>query len=76
MRVDGAQAAEMSARILVVLLSLSCSVSAQSDVENQAREFLQRFDVEATDRIYQYSLASWAYNTNITRENSDKLVSM
>nr|XP_046247810.1 angiotensin-converting enzyme 2 isoform X1 [Scatophagus argus] len=62
----------MSAWVLVTLF-LSCSVSAQSDVENQAREFLQRFDEEATQRIYQYSLASWAYNTNITKENSDKL---
>ncbi|XP_044048369.1 angiotensin-converting enzyme 2 [Siniperca chuatsi] len=63
----------MSAKILVALLSLSCAVSAQSDVENKAREFLQRFDEEATRRMYQYSLASWAYNTNITKENSDKL---
>uniref|UniRef100_A0A7N6BRQ5 Angiotensin-converting enzyme n=1 Tax=Anabas testudineus TaxID=64144 RepID=A0A7N6BRQ5_ANATE len=44
-----------------------------SDVENSAREFLQRFDEEATQRMYQYSLASWAYNTDITKENSDKL---
>ncbi|XP_071345502.1 angiotensin-converting enzyme 2 [Trachinotus anak] len=63
----------MSARILLTLLALSCAVSAQSDVESQAREFLQRFDKEATERMYQYSLASWAYNTNITKENSDKL---
>lgn len=75
MCVDGVEEAEMSARILVALLSLSCAVSALTDVENNANEFLQRFDVEATERIYQYSLASWAYNTNITKENSDKLVS-
>lgn len=75
MSVDGAEAAEMSARILVTLLAVSCAVYAQSDVESRAREFLQRFDKEATQRMYQYSLASWAYNTNITKENSDKLVS-
>ncbi|XP_033492522.1 angiotensin-converting enzyme 2 [Epinephelus lanceolatus] len=63
----------MSARVLVTLLAVSCAVSAQSDVENRAREFLKRFDEEATPRMYQYSLASWAYNTNITKENSDKL---
>uniref|UniRef100_A0A7N6BSH1 Angiotensin-converting enzyme n=1 Tax=Anabas testudineus TaxID=64144 RepID=A0A7N6BSH1_ANATE len=59
--------------ILVALLAVGCVVSAQSDVENSAREFLQRFDEEATQRMYQYSLASWAYNTDITKENSDKL---
>lgn len=73
MCVDGAEAAKMSARILVVLLSLTCAVSAQTGVENEAKAFLERFDQEATARMYQYSLASWAYNTNITQENSDKL---
>uniref|UniRef100_A0A7N6F8M6 Angiotensin-converting enzyme n=1 Tax=Anabas testudineus TaxID=64144 RepID=A0A7N6F8M6_ANATE len=57
----------------LTLLAVGCVVSAQSDVENSAREFLQRFDEEATQRMYQYSLASWAYNTDITKENSDKL---
>ncbi|XP_070690202.1 angiotensin-converting enzyme 2 [Pempheris klunzingeri] len=64
----------MSARILVALLAVICAVSAQSDLENQAVEFLQVFDEEATKEIYQYSLASWAYNTNITKENSDNLL--
>ncbi|XP_069553989.1 angiotensin-converting enzyme 2 [Brachyistius frenatus] len=63
----------MFARILVTLLAVSCAVSAQSDMENRAREFLQRFNDEASDKMYEYSLASWAYNTNITKENSDKL---
>ncbi|XP_035508344.1 angiotensin-converting enzyme 2 [Morone saxatilis] len=63
----------MSARIIVALLAVSSIVSAQSDMENKAKEFLQRFDEEATRRMYQYSLASWAYNTDITKENSDKL---
>ncbi|XP_078101680.1 angiotensin-converting enzyme 2 [Sander vitreus] len=63
----------MSAWVLVALLAVSSAVSAQSDVENKAKEFLQMFDEEATRGMYQYSLASWAYNTNITKENSDKL---
>ncbi|XP_034077122.1 angiotensin-converting enzyme 2 isoform X1 [Gymnodraco acuticeps] len=63
----------MSARVLVALLAVSCTVSAQTVLENQAKEFLQKFDEEATQRMYQYSLASWAYNTNINKENSDKL---
>uniref|UniRef100_UPI0037E8EB63 angiotensin-converting enzyme 2 n=1 Tax=Semicossyphus pulcher TaxID=241346 RepID=UPI0037E8EB63 len=63
----------MFARILVALLAVTCSASAQSDLENKAREFLQRFDEEATERMYNYSLASWAYNTDISQENSDKL---
>ena len=64
----------VSARILVTLLALSCVVSAQ-DLETNVREFLRRFDEEATQRMYNYSLASWAYNTDISKENSDKLVS-
>lgn len=66
----------MSARVIVALLAVSCTVSAQTARENQAKEFLQKFDEEATQRMYQYSLASWAYNTNINKENSDKLVSI
>ncbi|KAG7234632.1 hypothetical protein INR49_004157 [Caranx melampygus] len=62
------------AAILVTLvLAVTGTVSAQADTESKAREFLKRFDEEATVRMYQYSLASWAYNTNITKENSDKL---
>lgn len=63
-------------RILVTLLVVCSAVSVQSDVETQAAEFLERFDKEATERIYNYSLASWAYNTNITKENSQNLVSL
>jgi len=42
--------------------------------ETAAREFLQKFDVEASQLMYQYSLASWDYNTNITEENAKKVV--
>lgn len=71
-----AETAKMCARVLVALLAASCAVYAQTEVENNAREFLERFDEAATQKMYQYSLASWAYNTNITKENSDKLVSI
>lgn len=57
---------------LLTLAALCSSASAQA-VENQAREFLRRFDEQATDLMYNYSLASWAYNTDISQENSDKL---
>ncbi|XP_034535405.1 angiotensin-converting enzyme 2 [Notolabrus celidotus] len=63
----------MSARILVVLLAVTGLISAQSDLENEARDFLEKFDVEASAHMYNYSLASWAYNTDISEENSDKL---
>ncbi|XP_029949257.1 angiotensin-converting enzyme 2 isoform X2 [Salarias fasciatus] len=63
----------MSARSLVALLAVCCAASAQSDVENRAREFLDQFDASAGDLVYQYSLASWAYNTNITKENADNV---
>uniref|UniRef100_A0A673AP58 Angiotensin-converting enzyme n=1 Tax=Sphaeramia orbicularis TaxID=375764 RepID=A0A673AP58_9TELE len=58
------------------LLALSAAVCVQSDEETRAKEFLAAFDERASDLMYQYSLASWAYNTNITKENSDKVVSM
>lgn len=69
---------KMSARIriLAALLAASCAVFGQSDMEKQAAAFLKDFDTNATERIYKYSLASWAYNTNITKENSQKLVSL
>ncbi|XP_076594597.1 angiotensin-converting enzyme 2 [Chaetodon auriga] len=62
----------MSARIFVALLVVCCTVSAQTETE-KVEDFLQNFEEEVTPRIYNYSLASWAYNTNITKENSDKL---
>ncbi|KAM6977897.1 angiotensin-converting enzyme 2 [Aplochiton taeniatus] len=59
---------------LALAVAVASGVAAQADLEEQARAFLQRFDEGATDLMYQYSLASWAYNTNISAENSDKLV--
>lgn len=67
--------AKMSAGILVVLLAMSSAVSlVAADVESEARAFLERFDQNASEKMYKYSLASWAYNTDISQENSDKVV--
>lgn len=63
----------MFSRFLPLLAAATYVVVAQSDLEQRATEFLKRFDANATDLMYQYSLASWAYNTNITDENSQKL---
>ncbi|RVE74318.1 hypothetical protein OJAV_G00021030 [Oryzias javanicus] len=63
----------MSVRIVAILLALVFSSAAELDVEAQAKEFLKGFDEQATELMYQYSLASWAYNTNITEENSNKV---
>ncbi|KAM4630494.1 angiotensin-converting enzyme 2 [Polymixia lowei] len=63
----------MLGRFLVAVLALACGASGQVDIQKNAAEFLQRFDEQATALMYNYSLASWAYNTNITQENSDKL---
>uniref|UniRef100_A0A674DM91 Angiotensin-converting enzyme n=1 Tax=Salmo trutta TaxID=8032 RepID=A0A674DM91_SALTR len=62
----------MTRRLLVGLIAVAC-VAAQSDLERRAQEFLDTFDGNATHLMYQYSLASWAYNTDISQENLDKL---
>lgn len=72
--VGGTSAVAMFARWL--LLSAMASVACSQTVEESAREFLKKFDEEATDLMYQYSLASWAYNTDISQENADKEVSV
>ncbi|XP_048835406.1 angiotensin-converting enzyme 2 isoform X1 [Brienomyrus brachyistius] len=58
---------------LLLLLAGVWVTRGQSDVEQRAAEFLKSFDENATKLMYQHSLASWAYNTNITSENADKL---
>ncbi|XP_057703156.1 angiotensin-converting enzyme 2 [Corythoichthys intestinalis] len=63
----------MSEKVLLCFLVLCGSVRAETQIEKEAAAFLRQFDTEASERMYQYSLASWAYNTNITKENSDKL---
>ncbi|XP_015226730.1 PREDICTED: angiotensin-converting enzyme 2 [Cyprinodon variegatus] len=65
----------MSPGIFLTLLAVSSAVFlvTEADVESEAREFLKRFEQNATDKVYQSSLASWNYNTNITQENADKV---
>lgn len=64
-----------SVRTLLSLLALICSGPAEAgDLEAEAVDFLERFDQNASAQMYQYSLASWAYNTDINQENSDRLV--
>lgn len=58
-----------------LLLSLVAVTAAQSTTEGQAKTFLEKFNHEAEDLSYQSSLASWNYNTNITDENVQKMVS-
>ncbi|KAJ0001597.1 hypothetical protein NQD34_001393 [Periophthalmus magnuspinnatus] len=59
---------------ITILAGLCCSSGrAQTDLESKAREFLKTFDEQASGLMYNYSLASWAYNTDISQENSDKL---
>lgn len=69
-----ASAVDMSARWFL-LLAMASLASTQT-VEENAREFLRKFDEDASRLVYQYSLASWAYNTDISQENADKEVSM
>ncbi|RXN26547.1 angiotensin-converting enzyme 2 [Labeo rohita] len=68
--VGGTRAVAMFARWLLLLAV--ASVACSQTVEDSAREFLQKFDEEASNLMYQYSLASWAYNTDISQENADK----
>ncbi|KAK3509880.1 hypothetical protein QTP70_018499, partial [Hemibagrus guttatus] len=63
---------KMTVLWILVLVFGTSAVWAQT-VEDRAKEFLKKFDEEASRIMYQYSLASWEYNTNITTENSDKL---
>lgn len=58
-----------------LLLSLVAVAAAQSTVEELATTFLDKFNQEAEDLSYQSALASWDYNTNITEENAQKMVS-
>ncbi|XP_069061119.1 angiotensin-converting enzyme 2 [Pleurodeles waltl] len=50
--------------------ALLAVASAQNDITSQAQAFLDRFNPGAEDLSYKNSLASWAYNTNITEENA------
>ncbi|XP_071463030.1 angiotensin-converting enzyme 2 isoform X2 [Marmota flaviventris] len=56
-----------------LLLSFVAVTAAQSTIEELAKTFLDKFNQEAEDLDYQRSLASWNYNTNITKENTQKM---
>ncbi|KAM9493763.1 angiotensin-converting enzyme 2 [Clarias gariepinus] len=58
--------------LCILVLAGTSAVWGQT-LEDKARVFLQKFDDEASRLMYNYSLASWAYNTDITAENSEKL---
>lgn len=58
-----------------LLLSLVAVTAAQSTTEDLAKTFLEKFNSEAEELSHQSSLASWSYNTNITDENVQKMVS-
>uniref|UniRef100_UPI003A9A66D7 Pteronotus davyi ACE2 ectodomain n=1 Tax=Pteronotus davyi TaxID=94956 RepID=UPI003A9A66D7 len=59
---------------LYLLGMLVASVLAQILTEDEkAKEFLEKFDLEAEKLYHQSSLASWNYNTNITEENVKKM---
>ncbi|XP_060715266.1 angiotensin-converting enzyme 2 [Tachysurus vachellii] len=62
----------MAVLCMLVLVFGTSTVLAQT-VEDRAKEFLKKFDEDASRIMYQHSLASWDYNTNISTENSDKL---
>lgn len=57
-----------------LLCGLSAFVTPQ-DVTQQAQKFLEEFNSRAEDISYESSIASWNYNTNITEENANKMVS-
>lgn len=44
--------------------------------ENEAVEFLRQYNEGLSKMANAYSLADWAYNTNVTQENGEKAVSL
>ncbi|ELV12482.1 Angiotensin-converting enzyme 2 [Tupaia chinensis] len=56
-----------------LLLSLVAVTAAQTTIEEEAKVFLNKFNIEAEELSHQSSLASWDYNTNITEENIQKM---
>ena len=60
--------------LLAVVALFTPGARAQLDTEARAKAFLEKFSTEASAIMYEYSLASWAYNTNITEENSNTVV--
>ncbi|GCC17250.1 hypothetical protein chiPu_0020514 [Chiloscyllium punctatum] len=62
--------------LLLALWVVSLAAPAFSlTAEQEAQQFLHEFNAEAEKLVYQSSLASWVYNTNITDENALQMVS-
>lgn len=59
-----------------LFLSLVAVAAAQSSTEEKAKIFLENFNSKAEDLSHESALASWNYNTNITDENVQKMVSV
>ncbi|XP_069746369.1 angiotensin-converting enzyme 2 isoform X2 [Narcine bancroftii] len=53
-------------------LSLT-AVTFSLTLDDEARELLRKFEMEAKKLVYKSSLASWNYNTNITDENAEMM---
>ena len=49
--------------LLLFVVSINC--------QNAAKKFLNQFNAEVRRRAYQATQASFTYNTNITKSNSD-----
>lgn len=58
-----------------LFLSLVAVTAAQSPNEEKATAFLEDFNSQAEDLSSKSALAAWDYNTNITNENAQKMVS-
>lgn len=69
----------MSGRLILVWTALVAvlvtQTRAQASMEERAKQFLKWVDDNATVLVYDYTRASWEYNTNISQENADKEVS-
>lgn len=64
----------MSAHITLALLLLSCISTVRTNVDEEVKIFLDEFNTEAIPLIYNSSLASWDYNTNITNTTQENKV--
>ncbi|XP_063056336.1 angiotensin-converting enzyme 2-like [Engraulis encrasicolus] len=66
----------MSGRLILVWTALVAvlvtQTRAQASMEERAKQFLKWVDDNATVLVYDYTRASWEYNTNISQENADK----
>lgn len=59
---------------LWLLCMLALFRSSTQDVTSEAKVFLQEFQIVGEEIYHQSAVAQWAYNTNITDENAQKMV--